>query len=82
MSISDEANDDPEAVLIRLRAFLLAAVPRVVIDLANGRALSAALVASDPSIEAAFEPLQLFECLGEKGSDVGSGFAVQSLYLD
>jgi hypothetical protein len=55
---------------------------RVDIELANGRALSAALVASDPSIEPALEPVQLFECIGERGSDVGCRFAVQTLSLD
>jgi hypothetical protein len=34
----DEENDDPEAVLTRLRASLLAVVPRVDIELANARA--------------------------------------------
>jgi hypothetical protein len=65
-----------------LRASLLTGVPRVDIELANGRPLSAALVASDTSIESALEPVQLFECIGEGGSDVGGRFAVQTLSLD
>jgi hypothetical protein len=78
----DEANDDPEAVLTRLRASLLAAVPRVDVELANGRALSSALVASDPSIEPALEPVQLFQGSYERGCDIGSRLAVQTLCLD
>ncbi len=50
--------------------------------LANGRPLSAALLASDTSIEPALEPVQLFECIGEGGCDFGGRFAVQTLCLD
>ena len=39
------------------------------------------LVASDTSIEDALEPVKLFECIGERGCDVGSRFAVQTLNL-
>jgi hypothetical protein len=45
-------------------------------ELANGRALSAALVASDPSIEPALEPVQLFDGIRKGGRDVGSGSRV------
>ena len=40
------------------------------------------LVASDTSIEDALEPVKLFEGIGERGCDVGSRFAVQTLNLD
>jgi hypothetical protein len=40
------------------------------------------LVASDKSIEAALEPVKVFECSGKGGCDVGSRFAVQALCLD
>jgi hypothetical protein len=39
-------------------------------------------VASNASIEAALQPLKLFERIGKAGCDVGSRFAVQPLYLD
>jgi hypothetical protein len=39
-------------------------------------------VASDTSIEDALEPVKLFEGIGERGCDVGSRFAVQTLNLD
>ena len=38
--------------------------------------------ASDTSIEAALEPVKLFEGIGKGGCDVGSRFAVQPLCLD
>jgi hypothetical protein len=40
------------------------------------------VVPSDSSIEAALEPVRLFEGIGERGRDGGSRFAVQTLYLD
>jgi hypothetical protein len=40
------------------------------------------LIASDTSIEAALEPVKLFERIGKGGCDVGSGFAVQTVCLD
>ena len=40
------------------------------------------LVASDTSIEAALEPVKLFEGICKGGCDVGSRFAVQPLCLD
>ena len=40
-----------------------------------------ALLASHASIEAALEPMKLFECIGKRGCDVGSRFAVQTLGL-
>ena len=46
------------------------------------RLLIASLIASDPSIEAALEPVKLFEGISKGGSDVGSRFAVQPLCLD
>ena len=41
-----------------------------------------ALLASHASIEAALEPMKLFECIGKRGCDVGGRFAVQTLGLD
>jgi hypothetical protein len=34
------------------------------------------------SIEAAFEPVKLFEGIGKRDCDLGCGFAVQPIYLD
>ena len=42
----------------------------------------ASLLASNTSIEAALEPVKLFEGIGKGGRDVGSRFAVQPLCLD
>jgi hypothetical protein len=49
-------------------------------DAAN--AVRASLIASDTSIEAALEPVKLFECIGKRGCHIGSRFAVQPLCLD
>jgi hypothetical protein len=46
------------------------------------RLFRASLLASDTSIEAALEPVQLFEGICEGGCDIGSRFAVQPLGLD
>jgi len=40
------------------------------------------MVASDTSINAALEPLKLFEGIGKGGCDVSSRFTVQPLCLD
>jgi hypothetical protein len=40
------------------------------------------LIASDTSIEAALEPVKLFQCIGESCRDIGGGSAVQRLCLD
>ena len=42
----------------------------------------AALVASNTSIEPAFEPVKLFEGIGKEDFDLSCGFAVQPLALD
>jgi hypothetical protein len=44
--------------------------------------LPASLVASDASIEAALEPVKLFESICEGCCDVGGRFAIQALCLD
>jgi hypothetical protein len=49
-------------------------------DAAN--AVRASLVASDASIEAPPEPVKFWECIGKGIHEVGSRFAVQSLWLD
>jgi hypothetical protein len=46
------------------------------------RLFRASLLASDTSIEAALEPVQLFEGICEGGCDIGSRFGVQPLGLD
>jgi hypothetical protein len=46
------------------------------------RRVSQDLLASDTSIETALQPVQVFECIGKGGCDVGSRFAVQPLCLD
>jgi hypothetical protein len=45
------------------------------------RLFRASLLASDTSVEAALEPVKLFECIGKGGGDVGSRFAVQPVHL-
>jgi hypothetical protein len=45
-------------------------------------ALPGVPVASDTSIDAAFEPVKLFECLRKGGCDIGSRLAVQHVCLD
>jgi hypothetical protein len=40
------------------------------------------LLASDTSIDAALEAVELFECIREGGRDVGSGLPVQTISLD
>ena len=45
-------------------------------------AFTPSLIASDTSIEAALEPVKLFEGIGKGGCDIGSRFAVQTLCLD
>jgi hypothetical protein len=47
-----------------------------------GAPVRAALIASDTSIEAALEPVKLFQRICEGGRDVGSRFAVQTIGLD
>ena len=47
-----------------------------------GRPFQASLVASDTSIEAALQPVKLFERICKGGCDVGGRFAVQPLGLD
>jgi hypothetical protein len=49
-------------------------------DAAN--AVRASLVASDASIEAPLEPVRFFECIGKGVREVGSRFAVQTIWLD
>jgi hypothetical protein len=49
---------------------------------ANWWAFPDSLVASDTSIKAALEPVKLFQGGCERGRDIGSRLAVQSLYLD
>lgn len=39
-------------------------------------------VTSDASIEAALEPVKLFEGICKGGSDIGSRFAIQTICLD
>jgi hypothetical protein len=46
----------------------------------SGATSPASLIASDTSIEAALEPVKLFQCIREDG-EVGSRFAVQPLCL-
>jgi hypothetical protein len=48
----------------------------------TGRPFQAFLVASDTSIEAALEPVKVFEGIPQGVRDVGSRFAVQPLGLD
>jgi hypothetical protein len=43
---------------------------------------AASLVASDTSIKASLQPVQLFECISKGRCEVGSRFAVQTLCLD
>jgi hypothetical protein len=45
----------------------------------RGRPVSASLISSDTSIEAALQPLKLFERIHEGRCEIGSRFAVQSL---
>jgi hypothetical protein len=40
------------------------------------------MIASNASIQAALEPVKLFECICEGGPDLGSGLTVQTLDLD
>jgi hypothetical protein len=47
-----------------------------------GEPFYASLLASDAPIEAALEPVKLFQGIGERGCDVRSGSTVESLCLD
>jgi hypothetical protein len=78
----DEDIRDPEAIMARMPGLLLAAVARVDIELANGRAPLGGPGASDTSIEPALEPVQLFQGIGKGGRDVGRRLTVQPLCLD
>ena len=40
------------------------------------------LVASDPSIEAALEPVKLFKCVGKRVGDLSSRLSIQAIGLD
>jgi hypothetical protein len=46
------------------------------------RTLTPSLIVSDTSVEAALEPVKLFECISEGGSDLGSRLAIYSVCLD
>jgi hypothetical protein len=48
----------------------------------TGRAFLRSMIASNASIQAALEPVKLFECICEGGPDLGSGLTVQTLDLD
>jgi hypothetical protein len=44
--------------------------------------IRAHLISANPSIEAPLKPLELFEGIGQGFRDIGSGFAIQPVYLD
>jgi hypothetical protein len=50
-------------------------------DLTRGR-FAESLIASDTSIEAALQPVKLYQGIRERGRNVGSRLAVQTLCMD